>query len=263
MGWAAHPHRAGHPVQPLDVASRLVGRLRFAGPPALPGLRGRGRRGPRHRPAHGQGRRPLLRRDVPRGLRHDPLRPRRPAGRGRRDGGGPGRPDRWISAASGTTTRRSPRSNSPWASRASRRTSARSSTSPSGQDWEGYLATLDKKDRHEIRRKIRRAESAGSTQVRAGRSDERGGRDVHPPARPALGRSRSLPVHAGGGPDTDVHPHAGAPGGRRGPGPAAPAGPVPRGRPARSSPPSASTTRTPATSTTPAWTPRRRNSRRA
>jgi len=28
-----------------------------------------------------------------------------------------------------------------------------------GVDWEGYLATLDKKDRHEIRRKVRRAES--------------------------------------------------------------------------------------------------------
>ena len=34
---------------------------------------------------------------------------------------------------------------------------------PSETDWEGYLGTLDKKDRHEIRRKIRRAESAGST----------------------------------------------------------------------------------------------------
>ena len=34
---------------------------------------------------------------------------------------------------------------------------------PPGMDWESYLGTLDKKDRHEIRRKIRRAESAGST----------------------------------------------------------------------------------------------------
>lgn len=31
-----------------------------------------------------------------------------------------------------------------------------------GLDWDGYLATLDKKDRHEIRRKVRRAEAAGS-----------------------------------------------------------------------------------------------------
>jgi len=29
-----------------------------------------------------------------------------------------------------------------------------------GLDWEGYLGTLDKKDRHEIRRKVRRAEAA-------------------------------------------------------------------------------------------------------
>jgi len=30
-----------------------------------------------------------------------------------------------------------------------------------GMDYEGYLATLDKKERHEIRRKVRRAEAAG------------------------------------------------------------------------------------------------------
>ncbi len=32
-----------------------------------------------------------------------------------------------------------------------------------GLDWDGYLATLDKKDRHEIRRKIRRAEGTAPT----------------------------------------------------------------------------------------------------
>jgi CelD/BcsL family acetyltransferase involved in cellulose biosynthesis len=32
---------------------------------------------------------------------------------------------------------------------------------PAGASWDDYLATLDKKDRHEIRRKIRRAEAAG------------------------------------------------------------------------------------------------------
>jgi hypothetical protein len=32
---------------------------------------------------------------------------------------------------------------------------------PEDGDWETYLASLDKKDRHEIRRKIRRAEAAG------------------------------------------------------------------------------------------------------
>ena len=31
-----------------------------------------------------------------------------------------------------------------------------------GQDFEGYLGTLDKKERHEIRRKVRRAEAAGT-----------------------------------------------------------------------------------------------------
>jgi CelD/BcsL family acetyltransferase involved in cellulose biosynthesis len=35
-------------------------------------------------------------------------------------------------------------------------------TLPEGVDFEGYLDTLDKKARHEIRRKIRRAEAAGS-----------------------------------------------------------------------------------------------------
>lgn len=34
-------------------------------------------------------------------------------------------------------------------------------TVEAGLDWDGYLATLDKKDRHEIRRKVRRAEAAG------------------------------------------------------------------------------------------------------
>jgi CelD/BcsL family acetyltransferase involved in cellulose biosynthesis len=34
-------------------------------------------------------------------------------------------------------------------------------TLPAGLDFEGYLGTLDKKERHEIRRKMRRAEAAG------------------------------------------------------------------------------------------------------
>ena len=68
---------------------------------------------------------------------------------------------------------------------------------PSGMDWEGYLATLDKKDRHEIRRKIRRAESRRLDDVRGSRADAGGGRGVHPPPRLALGRDRPLPRHAG------------------------------------------------------------------
>lgn len=37
-------------------------------------------------------------------------------------------------------------------------------TSPTGE-WDGYLATLDKKDRHEIRRKLRRAEVVGDLSI--------------------------------------------------------------------------------------------------
>jgi CelD/BcsL family acetyltransferase involved in cellulose biosynthesis len=37
---------------------------------------------------------------------------------------------------------------------------------PLPADWEGYLATLDKKDRHELRRKRRRLETAGGWTVR-------------------------------------------------------------------------------------------------
>ncbi len=39
-------------------------------------------------------------------------------------------------------------------------------TLPAGLDFEGYLGTLDKKERHEIRRKIRRAEAAGPVELR-------------------------------------------------------------------------------------------------
>jgi CelD/BcsL family acetyltransferase involved in cellulose biosynthesis len=38
-------------------------------------------------------------------------------------------------------------------------------TLPAGIDFEGYLGTLDKKERHEIRRKIRRAEAAGPIEL--------------------------------------------------------------------------------------------------
>ena len=38
-------------------------------------------------------------------------------------------------------------------------------TLPAGIDFEGYLGTLDKKERHEIRRKLRRAEAAGEVRL--------------------------------------------------------------------------------------------------
>jgi len=39
-------------------------------------------------------------------------------------------------------------------------------TLPESRDWEDYLATLDKKARHEIRRKLRRAEAVGPVRFR-------------------------------------------------------------------------------------------------
>ena len=36
---------------------------------------------------------------------------------------------------------------------------------PAGLDFEGYLGTLDKKERHEVRRKVRRAEAAGAVRL--------------------------------------------------------------------------------------------------
>ena len=38
-------------------------------------------------------------------------------------------------------------------------------TIPDGADFDGFLATLDKKERHEVRRKIRRAEAAGDVRL--------------------------------------------------------------------------------------------------
>lgn len=38
-------------------------------------------------------------------------------------------------------------------------------TIPHGADFDGFLATLDKKERHEVRRKIRRAEAAGEVRL--------------------------------------------------------------------------------------------------
>ena len=42
-------------------------------------------------------------------------------------------------------------------------------TLPADGDWDDYLGTLDKKARHEIRRKIRRAEAVGEITLPADR----------------------------------------------------------------------------------------------
>ena len=58
-------------------------------------------------------------------------------------------------------------------------------TAPSG-DWDEYLATLDKKDRHEIRRKIRRAAVVGDLCDRDLGTDEPKRSTVHRPAHAPL-----------------------------------------------------------------------------
>ena len=63
--------------------------------------------------------------------------------------------------------------------------------------WDEYLATLDKKARHEIRRKMRRAEAVGELSIEILSPTSEVDRRVHPPAQPALRRARALPRHRG------------------------------------------------------------------
>ena len=133
--------------------------------------------------ARRQGR--LLRRLVPRRLRHDPGRPRRPAG-GRRPPlaaylAGPdcrrrGTSSTCAGCAAATRPpmrwpRRSARARSTegWTLDVEREDVCPVVTFPEGVDIEGYLATLGKKERHEIRRKVRRAEAVGEIAPRATR----------------------------------------------------------------------------------------------
>ena len=79
----------------------------------------------------------------------------------------------WTCAASAAATRpptRWPRRSAPGPARAGRwsasaRRSAPSSPSSPGADFEAYLGTLGKKERHEVRRKLRRAEAAGAVRL--------------------------------------------------------------------------------------------------
>ena len=61
-------------------------------------------------------------------------------------------------------------------------------TLPAGGTWDDYLATLDKKARHEIRRKIRRAEAAGEVRFSLSPAERGDGRPVHRAPPGALGR---------------------------------------------------------------------------
>ncbi len=69
------------------------------------------------------------------------------------------RPTRWPPPSARARSPRAGRSTS------SARTSARSSTCRPAPTMDDYLATLGKKERHEIRRKVRRAEAAGEVRL--------------------------------------------------------------------------------------------------
>ena len=99
-------------------------------------------------------------------------------------------PTRWPRRSARSRWRAAGRSTS------SARTSARSSPARTGVDIDDYLATLGKKERHEIRRKVRRAEAAG--EIRLDRFDRsaRRPRRLHRPAPEALGRRRPVPADA-------------------------------------------------------------------
>ena len=158
----------------------------------------------------------LLRRLVPRRLRHAPRRARGPArGRGRARGvlrrrwaipatrcrGTP-----WTSAGCARATRRPTRSRRPsvpgrWR-RAGRSTwsprrSARSRRCRRAGRSTTTSATLGKKERHEIRRKVRRAEAVGEVRLDDSTDPLADLPGVHRPAPEALGRRRPVPGHRG------------------------------------------------------------------
>ena len=92
--------------------------------------------------------------------------------------------------------RRSARSRSPsgWTLNVEREDVCPVVTLPDGVDMDGYLATLGKKERHEIRRKVRRAEAVGEIRLDDSDRPARRPRGVHRPAPEALGRGRALPA---------------------------------------------------------------------
>ena len=75
-----------------------------------------------------------------------------------------------------------------------------------GMDFETYLGTLDKKERHEVRRKLRRARGRRRGPPGAlGRPRRRPGRVRRPPPE-ALGRRGALPADSGRRPEPDLLP---------------------------------------------------------
>ncbi|MEP7159090.1 MAG: GNAT family N-acetyltransferase [Chloroflexota bacterium] len=70
-------------------------------------------------------------------------------------------------------------------------------TTPSG-DWDEYLATLDKKDRHEIRRKMRRAEAVGEMTIEVSTPAEEAIEAFIELHRARFGENGLFPDNAGG-----------------------------------------------------------------
>ena len=133
-------------------------------------------------------------------------------------------------------------------------------TLPTGADIDDYLATLGKKERHEIRRKVRRAEAVGESASTTRPTRSPTSRRSSSSTR-SVGRRRPLPADTPGGDQSRVLLPPPVRAARRGraAAPVVPVGrrPADRGRhPLRDAATATSTT-------TPAWTPRRATCRPA
>ena len=126
-------------------------------------------------------------------------------------------------------------------------------TLPAGVDMDGYLATLGKKERHEIRRKVRRAEAVGEIRLDDSTdplADLEAFIDLH---QKRWGADGLFPDTPGGAQSRVLVPAAvRAPRRRRAAPPDVPDGrrPADRGRASTSRPPTATSTTTPASTRT-------------
>ena len=189
-----------HELEPGDVAARTTIRHQ---PGSAAAARAR----------FGDGR--LLRGLLPRRLRHGPGRAGRPAGgvrRRRRSYSPPQEPSRWDVVDLRRLRDGDPAADAlaaafEWVAPGPRWFVTREQedvcpvlTLPAGAGLRGATSgTLDKKERHEIRRKIRRAEAAGEVAARALGGSARRPRRLRRTAPEALGRRRPLPADTEGG----------------------------------------------------------------
>ncbi len=79
-------------------------------------------------------------------------------------------------------------------------------TLPAGASLDDVMAALGKKERHEIRRKVRRAEAVGRGPARGVGRPARGDRRLHRPPPAQVGRARPVPRHARWRPEPGVRP---------------------------------------------------------